>query len=64
MMWVLDGATPQARVEKGLLTCADWSGGSCAAGTGRYSLAVAKERQPDLGQKLLRAIWPVILPFE
>jgi hypothetical protein len=48
----------------GTLTCADWKGGSCAAGTGHYSLKVAKDRQPSASRKLLRAIWPLLLPFQ
>jgi esterase/lipase superfamily enzyme len=64
LMWVLDGASQQKRVEIGTLTCADWSGGSCAAGKGRYALKVAPARRPGFEQKLLRAILPLVLPLQ
>jgi hypothetical protein len=63
-MWVLDGATPQKRVTLGALTCTDWSGGTCAKGTGRYALNVAPDRQPGFTQMLLRNVLPVILPLQ
>lgn len=64
LMWLLHGDTMAERATRGTLTCTDTGGSLCAAGGGRYSLAVAPDRRPSLSQKLLRAIWPVILPFE
>jgi len=64
LMWVLDGATQGRRVELGTLTCADWSGGTCAAGTGRYALKVAPARRPGFEQKLLRNVLPLVLPLQ
>ena len=64
MMWVLDGASEAKRAAtNGTLTCADWKGSSCASGGGRYSLKVAPERRPSLSRRMLRAIWPLLLPF-
>ena len=63
MMWVLHGAGAADRAAKGILVCADWSGGTCAAGTGRYALNVAPQRQPDLGRRLLGQIAPIFLPL-
>ena len=53
IMWTLNGASMAQRAAKGGLACADWSGGACAAGTGRYVLKVAPDRQPDFGRRLL-----------
>lgn len=64
LMWVLDGASEQKRAELGTLTCADWGGGTCAAGTGRYALKVAPARQPGFEQKLLRNVLPLVLPLQ
>jgi esterase/lipase superfamily enzyme len=64
LMWVLDGATQDKRLGLGTLTCADWSGGTCAAGSGRYGLKVAPERQPGFTQKLLRNVLPLVLPLQ
>jgi esterase/lipase superfamily enzyme len=65
MMWLLDGASLADRAGKyGTLVCADAGPSRCEAGGGRYSLKVAPDRRPNGGRKLLRAIWPVILPFQ
>ncbi len=64
IMWTLDGASLAERAAKGGLVCADWSGGACAAGAGRYILKVAPDRQPDLGQRLLRQVTPILLPLQ
>ena len=64
IMWTLNGASMAERTAKGGLACADWSGGSCAAGTGRYLLKVAPERQPDFTRRLLRQVAPVLLPLQ
>lgn len=63
IMWTLNGASMAERAAKGGLVCADWSAGACIAGTGRHILKVAPDRQPDLGQRLLRLIVPILLPF-
>ena len=60
-----DGASLADRAGKyGTLVCADMGTSRCATGGGRYSLKVAPARRPNGAQKLLRALWPVILPFE
>jgi esterase/lipase superfamily enzyme len=64
IMWTLDGASLAERAAKGGLVCADWSGGACVASAGRYILKVAPDRQPDLGQRLLRQVAPILLPFQ
>jgi esterase/lipase superfamily enzyme len=64
IMWTLDGASMAQRAVKGGLVCADWSGGACALGTGRYLLKVAPDRQPDFGQRLLRQVAPILLPLQ
>ncbi len=64
LMWVLQGETLQQRAAKGLLTCVEAPGSNCANGGGRYLLAVADARKPRLGRRIVRAIWPVILPFQ
>jgi esterase/lipase superfamily enzyme len=64
IMWTLDGASLPERAAKGGLVCADWSGGTCVAGTGRYILKVAQDRQPDLGQRLLRQVAPILPPLQ
>ncbi len=64
IMWILDGESLEQRAVKGGLVCADWRGGTCAAGTGRYILKIAPGRQPDLGQHLLKELLPILLPFE
>jgi hypothetical protein len=66
MMWALAGATPQSRAAPpaNTLTCTDWSGGRCADGKGRYALAVAPARRPDLETRLIRRVWPLILPVQ
>jgi esterase/lipase superfamily enzyme len=64
IMWTLNGASMAERAAKGGLVCADWSGGSCAAGAGRYILKVAPNRQPDFGQRLLRKVAPIVLPLQ
>jgi esterase/lipase superfamily enzyme len=64
MMWTLNGASLTQRAAKGGLACADWSGDACAAGTGRYLLKVAPERQPDFERRLLRQIAPILLPLQ
>jgi len=61
MMWTLDGASMAERAAKGGLACADWRGGTCVAGAGRYILKVAPDRQPDFGRRLLRQAAPVLL---
>jgi esterase/lipase superfamily enzyme len=64
IMWTLNGASMAERVAGGELVCADWSGGNCAAGTGRYVLKVAPDRKPDFGRRLLRQVAPVLLPLQ
>ena len=65
LMWVLDGASLAKRAAPdGTLVCNDWNGTSCASGGGRYSLKVAPGRQPSLSRRALRAIWPLLLPFQ
>ena len=64
MMWTLDGASLAERAAKGGLVCADWSGGACVAGAGRYILKVTPDRQPDLGRRLLRQVTPILLPLQ
>jgi esterase/lipase superfamily enzyme len=64
MMWTLEGASLAERAAQGGLVCADWSGGACIAGAGRYVLKVAPERQPDLGQHLLKQVVPILLPLQ
>jgi esterase/lipase superfamily enzyme len=64
LMWLLDGDTMAARAAKGTLVCTDAAGSNCAAGGGRYSLKVAADRRPSLSRRMLRAIWPAILPFQ
>ena len=60
LMFTLHGDSLQARAARGMLACADDASGGCADGKGRYSLKVAKDRQPGFEQKLLRALAPVI----
>jgi esterase/lipase superfamily enzyme len=60
VMWTLDGASLAERAIKGGLLCADWSGGTCVAGAGRYILKVAPDRQADFGQRLLRQVAPIL----
>ncbi len=64
IMWTLNGASMAQRVANGGLVCADWSGGGCVAGTGRYILKVTSDRQPDFGQRLLRQVAPILLPLQ
>jgi hypothetical protein len=65
LMWVLDGASLAKRAAPGgTLVCSDWNGSTCAASGGRYSLKVVPERQPSLSRRMLRAIWPLLLPFQ
>jgi esterase/lipase superfamily enzyme len=64
IMWTLDGASMAERAAKGGLVCADWSGGACVAGAGRYILKVAPDRQPDFGRRLLRQAVPILLPLQ
>jgi len=63
VMWTLDGASMGERAAKGGLVCADWSGGACLTGAGRYILKVAPGRQPDFGQRLLGHLAPILLPW-
>jgi hypothetical protein len=64
IMWTLDGASMAERAAKGGLVCADWSGGTCSTGSGRYILKVSPNRQPDLGQHLLKQVAPILLPLQ
>jgi hypothetical protein len=64
VMWTLDGASIEERMAKGGLVCADWNGGACATGSGRYMLKITPNRQPDLGKRLLRRIAPILLPLQ
>lgn len=64
MMWALSGASMADRTAVGSLVCADWSGGACATGSGRYLLKVPPNRQPDFGQRLLRQVAPILLPLQ
>jgi len=65
MMWVLAGApAAQRAAADGTLTCSDWEGSNCAAGGGRYVLAVAPDRQPDWRTRLLRRLWPLIFHIQ
>ena len=63
LMWVLDGASQEKRVGLGTLTCTAWPGDACPA-SGRYALKVVAERQPGLGQKILRNVMPLVLPLQ
>ena len=64
IMWTLNGAGLAERAAKGGLVCADWTGGTCALGTGRYILKVAPARQPDFGRRLLGQVAPILLPLQ
>ncbi len=64
IMWTLHGDSAAEREAKGGLVCADWRGGTCAAGAGRYLLKIAPGRQPDFGQRLLRQVAPILLPLQ
>jgi len=64
IMWTLNGASAAERAAKGGLVCADWSGGTCSAGAGRYILKVAPDRQPDFGRRLLKQVAPILLPLQ
>lgn len=64
IMWTLHGASLAEREAKGGLACTDWSGGSCAAGTGRHLLKVAPARQPGFNRRFLRDVAPIILPLQ
>ena len=64
IMWTLSGTSVAERVAKGGLACADWSGGACAAGSGRPVLKVAPERQPDFNRRLFNRIAPIVLPLQ
>jgi len=60
MMDVLAGVPIARRAQKdGTLTCTDAPGLTCAQGDGRYALIVAQDRQPGLGARLIRALWPL-----
>ncbi|HET7085759.1 MAG TPA: alpha/beta hydrolase [Rhizomicrobium sp.] len=45
--------------EDATLACSDAPGLSCAQGDGHYTLIVAANRQPGLGTRLIRALWPL-----
>ena len=67
MMWVLAGASMIQRAAGSAdpsLNCMDWEGSLCETGGGRYALAVAREREPDWGTRLIRHVWPVIFPVQ
>jgi len=64
IMWTLNGAGLAQRVANGDLVCADWSGGNCASGSGRYILKVTPDRRPDFGRRLLRQVAPILLPLQ
>ena len=64
IMWTLNGTSIAQRVASGELVCADWSGGNCVSGTGRYILKVTPDRQPDFGRRLLRQLAPIVLPLQ
>ena len=65
LMWVLNGATLQQRAgPQGTLTCIDALGSACGSGGGRYILKVEESRQPSLWRRLVRRVWPVILPLQ
>jgi len=64
VMWTLNGASLEQRMAKGGLVCADWNGGACATGSGRYMLKITPNRQPDLGKRLVRRIAPILLPLQ
>ena len=60
MMWVLAGTpAPQRAAQERTLTCSDREGSSCAAGGGRYALAVTPERAQQVSPPL-HNIWPFI----
>jgi esterase/lipase superfamily enzyme len=62
IMWVLADAPMAARAAPGgpqTLQCRDWKGSLCAGGGGRYSLKVARARQPDIATDLLRNLLPI-----
>lgn len=60
MMWVLAGASRADRADKGLLVCSE----AAASGCGHYALAVTEARHPDWTSRLLRHLWPFILPAQ
>jgi len=64
IMWTLNVAGLAQRVANGDLVCADWSGGNCASGSGRYILKVTPDRRPDFGRRLLRQVAPILLPLQ
>ena len=67
MMWALAGTPTAMRAAKDgpagqTLTCSDWEESRCAAGDGRYVLAVTPERA-ERGPRPIRTVWPFILFF-
>jgi esterase/lipase superfamily enzyme len=64
IMRTLNGAGLAERAAKGGLVCADWNGGACALGAGRYILKVAPDRRPGFGQRLLGRVAPILLPLQ
>lgn len=58
MMWALSGKSAAERMAAGILTC------DAPCGDGAYRLTVAKSRQPDFGDRLLRHILPAIVPVQ
>jgi len=63
MMGALAGTKAAIRAAKdGTLTCSDWQGSSCAAGGGRYVLAVTPERADQVSRPI-RSFWPFIFFF-
>ena len=65
LMWLLEGASLRERAERhDTLVCQDWQQSRCADGGGRFLLKVADARKPGLGRRVLRAVWPLILPFQ
>ena len=65
MMWALAGTQATQRASRdgpATLTCSDWERSSCAAGRGRYALAVTPERADQVSRPI-RSFWPFIFFF-
>jgi len=62
IMWLLNGDTLAQRAGRGTLVCVGSIAASCDGG--RYMLKVEESRQPGLWRRMLRNVWPLILPFQ
>jgi esterase/lipase superfamily enzyme len=63
MAGVIAGKTLAQRAASGGLYCQDLAGSACADGGGHYALQVSAARRPDWVSRLVRHIWPLILPL-